>query len=68
VLHRASRDALVLLIGCLPWFLLVGIVEAIVSPSPTVPVLVKVGLGLGLEAAFLTLAWNPLLPHPSEAR
>ena len=68
VLHRASRDALVLLIGCLPWFVVLGIVEAIVSPSPTVPALFKAGLGLGLEASFLVLAWNPLLPHASEAR
>lgn len=68
VLHRASRDALVLLIGCLPWFVVLGIVEAIVSPSPAVPALLKAGLGLGLEASFLVLAWNPLLSHASEAR
>jgi uncharacterized membrane protein SpoIIM required for sporulation len=61
VLHQASRDALVLLIGCLPWFVVLGIVEAIVSPSPTVPALFKAGLGLGLEAAFLAVAWNPRL-------
>jgi hypothetical protein len=68
VLHRASRDALALLVGCLPWFLLLGIVEAVVSPSPAVPVPLKVALGLGLDAAFLTLAWNPLLHRSSEAR
>lgn len=65
VLRRASRDALVLLIGCLPWFVVLGIVEAVVSPAPTVPALVKAGLGLGLESSFLILAWNPLLsPEP----
>src|SRR5437867_5085545 len=37
VLRRASRDALVLLIGCLPWFIVLGVVEAVVSPAPTVP-------------------------------
>jgi uncharacterized membrane protein SpoIIM required for sporulation len=68
VLHRASRDALALLVGCLPWFLLLGIVEAVVSPSPAVPVSLKVALGLGLDAAFLTLAWNPLLHRSSESR
>ena len=61
VLRRASRDALVLLLGCLPWFVVLGIVEAVVSPAPTVPAPLKAGLGLGLEAAFLVLAWNPLL-------
>jgi len=61
VLRRASRDALVLLLGCLPWFVVLGIVEAVVSPAPTVPAPLKAGLGLGLEASFLVLAWNPLL-------
>jgi len=62
VLRRASRDALVLLIGCLPWFIVLGVVEAVVSPAPTVPAPMKAALGLGLEACFLLLAWNPLLP------
>jgi uncharacterized membrane protein SpoIIM required for sporulation len=62
VVARASREALVLLVGCLPWFVLLGIVEAVLSPAPTVPTLFKVALGLGLEAAFLLLAWNPRLP------
>jgi uncharacterized membrane protein SpoIIM required for sporulation len=65
VLRRASRDALVLLIGCLPWFVVLGIVEAVVSPAPTVPAPLKMGLGLGLEAAFLVLAWNPSLSRES---
>jgi uncharacterized membrane protein SpoIIM required for sporulation len=60
-LRRASRDALVLLIGCLPWFLLLGLVEALVSPAPTVPAPVKTALGLALEAAFLGLAGRTLL-------
>ena len=62
VLRRASRGALVLLVGCLPWFVVLGIVEAVVSPAPTVPPPLKAALGLGLEACFLVLAWNPLLP------
>jgi uncharacterized membrane protein SpoIIM required for sporulation len=62
VLRTASRRALVLLLGCLPWFVVLGLVEAIVSPAPGVPVLYKAGLGLGLETLFLVLAWNPFLP------
>jgi uncharacterized membrane protein SpoIIM required for sporulation len=61
VLKSASRRALVLLLGCLPWFLVLGLVEALVSPAPDVPTLAKVILGLGLEALFLILALNPLL-------
>jgi len=57
--RAASRQALVLLLGCLPWFLVLGIVEAFVSPAPGIPANVKLALGLALEGLFLTLAWNP---------
>ena len=60
-LRRASRDALILLVGCLPWFVVLGVVEAVVSPSPAVPAGFKVALGLGLLAAFLGTAASPLL-------
>src|SRR5258708_30243386 len=61
VVRRASREALVLLLGCLPWFLLLGLVEAVVSPAPGIPVPLKAGLGLGLLTLFLTVSWNPML-------
>jgi uncharacterized membrane protein SpoIIM required for sporulation len=60
-LRRASRDALILLVGCLPWFVILGVVEATVSPAPNVPTSFKAALGLGLEAAFLGIALSPLL-------
>jgi uncharacterized membrane protein SpoIIM required for sporulation len=59
VLARAGRDALIVLVGCLPWFLVLGVVEAIVSPAPAVPAGLKLAIGLGLETTFLLLAWNP---------
>ena len=55
-LREAARDALVVLLGSLPWFLLLGAVEATVSPSPHVPLPLKVALGLGLETVYLVLA------------
>jgi uncharacterized membrane protein SpoIIM required for sporulation len=55
VVQERSRQALVLLLGCLPWFLVLGLVEALVSPSPGLPALLKLAIGLGLEAVFL--AW-----------
>ncbi len=61
VLRDAGRQALVLLLGCLPWFLVLGLVEGAVSPAPNVPPTAKVALGLALEVLFLTLAWNPFL-------
>src|SRR5262249_29072077 len=60
--ERAGRDAPVPLRSCSPAVVVLGIVEAVVSPAPTVPRLLKAGLGLGLEASFLVLAWNPRLP------
>ena len=56
VLRAASRDALIVLLGCLPWFVALGLVEAIVSPSPAIPWALKVAVGLGLEGLFL--AWG----------
>ncbi|HEV8632320.1 MAG TPA: stage II sporulation protein M [Thermoanaerobaculia bacterium] len=50
---RAAREALVVLLGCLPWFLVLGLVEGFLSPSPELPLLWKALLGLALEICFL---------------
>jgi uncharacterized membrane protein SpoIIM required for sporulation len=57
----AARRALAVLLGCLPWFAVLAVVEAVISPSPHVPAALKVAVGLALEAVFLVVAWNPLL-------
>lgn len=59
LVREAGRDALVVLAGCLPWFLLLGFVEGYVSPSEDVGQAFKAALGLLLEALFLTVAFNP---------
>lgn len=59
VLAEATRDALVILGGCLPWLLVLALVESFVSPSPEYSPALKVTLGLALEALFLTLAIRP---------
>jgi uncharacterized membrane protein SpoIIM required for sporulation len=59
VLKEASRDALVILVGCLPWFLVLGVVEAFISPSFGISVVLKIGLGAGLWSGFAMMAWNP---------
>jgi uncharacterized membrane protein SpoIIM required for sporulation len=56
VVEERSRSALVLLLGCLPWFIVLGIVEALLSPSPALSPSLKVAVGLSLEAAFLAVA------------
>jgi uncharacterized membrane protein SpoIIM required for sporulation len=64
VLRERSRDAMILLIGCLPWFLLLGVVEGFVSPSPEIGAAAKAALGVGLWASFVTVAWRPGLAEP----
>lgn len=59
LLQEAGRDALVVLLGCLPWLLLLGFVEGYLSPSPELSLTSKALLGLLLEAAFVLVAWHP---------
>ena len=61
VMQAAGRDALVILLGCLPWFVPLGFVEGFLSPSPVVSPGLKAGLGICLLGLFLATAWNPLL-------
>lgn len=61
VLRTAGRDALVILLGCLPWFIPLGFIEAFVSPSTAVPAGLKAALGLCLLALFLLTSWNPFI-------
>jgi uncharacterized membrane protein SpoIIM required for sporulation len=57
-LRETGRDALAVLLGCLPWFVVLGVVEAFVSPAPQIPLPLKVLLGLLLEGLFLSLAFR----------
>ena len=56
----AGRDALVVVIGCLPWIVLLGLVEGFVSPHTGVDLGTKAALGAMLEGLFILVAWNPL--------
>jgi uncharacterized membrane protein SpoIIM required for sporulation len=58
---EAGSAALAVLLGCLPWFAVLAVVEAVISPSPHVHVGLKLAVGLALEAVFLAVAWNPAL-------
>jgi uncharacterized membrane protein SpoIIM required for sporulation len=57
-LGRAGRESLQLLLGCLPWFVILAAVEVLISPSD-LPVPFKLAIGLSLEALFLALALSP---------
>ncbi|HEX6901297.1 MAG TPA: stage II sporulation protein M [Thermoanaerobaculia bacterium] len=63
-LRETAADALSVLLGCVPWFVILALVEVFVSPAPTIPAAAKVVLGLALEGLFLALAFRSL---PSEA-
>ncbi|MCG8459493.1 MAG: stage II sporulation protein M [Holophagales bacterium] len=54
-LREASIEALIVLLGCLPWILLLGFVEGFVSPSRELGAGTKLLLGCTLEGLFL--AW-----------
>lgn len=57
-LSRAGRESLQLLLGCLPWFVILAVVEVLVSPSE-LPTSFKLAIGLSLETLFLALAFFP---------
>jgi uncharacterized membrane protein SpoIIM required for sporulation len=59
VLRDAGRDSLLVVLGCLPWFVVLAVVEAVVSPAVAVPTGLKAALGLALETLFLLVATNP---------
>jgi uncharacterized membrane protein SpoIIM required for sporulation len=61
VLRAAAGDALVILFGCLPWFVPLGLIEGFLSPAPAVAPAVKALLGLSMLALFLVTAWNPFM-------
>jgi uncharacterized membrane protein SpoIIM required for sporulation len=60
----AGREALAVLLGCLPWFVVLALVEVLVSPSPEFPVVLKASVGLALESLFLALALRQLPAEP----
>jgi len=64
---RAAREAMVVLLGCLPWFLVLGLVEGFVSPSPALAWQWKALLGVALEVCFLTPILLAALERPPRA-
>jgi len=65
-LREHARESVVAVVGSLPWFLLLGVVEALVSPMPVVPVGLKAAVAGGLLAAYAAVAFRA--PAPREER
>ncbi|MEM9405925.1 MAG: stage II sporulation protein M [Acidobacteriota bacterium] len=60
-LPKAARRSAVVMLGCLPWLLVLGFVEGFISPSPGIAHGTKVALGLVLLSLFLCSALLPTL-------
>jgi uncharacterized membrane protein SpoIIM required for sporulation len=63
--QRAAASSALVLLGCLPWFLVLGAVEGFVSPAPTIAPALKLAFGLLLETVFLILALRRPRPDPT---
>jgi len=57
-LREAGLTALNVLLGSLPWFVLLGLVEALVSPDQHLPLIFKVGTGCILLSSYLVVAFR----------
>ncbi|HVT61488.1 MAG TPA: stage II sporulation protein M [Thermoanaerobaculia bacterium] len=60
-LREAGEQAAVVLLGCLPWFVVLSLVESRISPSE-LPPWFKLAVGCSLELLFLGLALAPTAP------
>lgn len=60
---EAARQSLILMLGCLPWLIVLAVVEVLLSPSPEMPVALKVAVGAALELSFLVVALQPVAPE-----
>lgn len=61
VIRKAAEEAFVLVLGSLPWLVVLAIIEGTVSPSPSVAPATKLAIGLALETIFLSLALRPVI-------
>lgn len=64
--REAARDALTVLLGCVPWFVVLALVEVLISPAPQLPASFKLAVGLSLETLFLALAALPSRSQDTE--
>lgn len=58
-LRKAGRDALVVLLGCIPFILMLGVVEGFISPS-NLPFVYKLAIGFTIESVFLAWTFLPV--------
>lgn len=59
LLAEAGKRSLTVVLGCAPWFVVLAVVEAFVSPAPSLPWGIKAVVGASLETLFLLAATAP---------
>jgi uncharacterized membrane protein SpoIIM required for sporulation len=65
-LKQHGMGSLIVVAGSLPWFVILGLVEAVVSPMPGMPTALKAAVGLSLLASYLAVAFHtPEAAHAS---
>jgi len=64
---RGARSSVLLAMGTVPWFVILGIVEGFVSPEPSIPMPLKAAIGIGLLTAFLGWSLSGLRGSPVPA-
>ena len=67
-LGRAARTSVLVLLGCLPFFLLLGFVEGFLSPSPNLSSGLKLTVGVALWSMFLVVALRGSAPEDPGGR
>lgn len=65
LLKTEGIHSLNVLLGSLPFFLLLGFVESLVSPSPTIPLILKACVGIILLSSYIAVAFRRE-PHPND--
>lgn len=59
-LAEAAKTSLLVLLGCLPFFLTLGFIEGFLSPAASLPLSLKLSVGIALELAFIAVALRPV--------
>jgi uncharacterized membrane protein SpoIIM required for sporulation len=67
-INIAARQSMALVLGCLPFFLLLGLVEGFVSPAPGLGSGFKVAVGVALWAVFVVVVARPGLGRAAPVR
>ncbi|MCP4900703.1 MAG: stage II sporulation protein M [bacterium] len=67
-IRSAATGSMIVVLGCLPWFVLLGLIEGLISPSQDVGLVFKVTVGLIVMAAFVAFGVTGRMENTDESR